>query len=157
MELKRGIIIVSVATIFIIVCLTLTYFLIIGRSCRTMDCFEKSADKCFPTRIYKISNGNIFYYRIRPSLGKVCKLEIKIKELSIDSPIELKNLFEGKSMHCKIPKEIFSSEFIELGKSMDYCTGPLKEAMYELMIQRMYDLSVKQMSGVVSEMEKALK
>ncbi len=156
MKIKRGLLIILILVISLTLFSTLTYFFVIGRSCNTTTCFEKSATRCIPTRFNKINNGNTFYYRIKTSFGDSCNLKIKIKKLDVNTPTELREIFEGKEMHCKIPKDIFDSEFIQLGNSIDYCTGPLKEAMYELMIKRMYDLSVKQMGDVVLEMEKTL-
>jgi len=156
MEIKRDVLVILIFVSFLVLGSVLFYFFVLGKSCNNLACFEISANKCSPARYNKIYNGNIFYYRISTSFGGICNLEIKIKEFGENTDPELRELFEGKNMYCKIPKGIFNSEFVKLGNSIDYCTGPLKEAMYELMIKRMYDLSVKQMGDVILEMGKTL-
>lgn len=132
------------------------YYFVLGKTCSDEACFDAAARQCRPATYLKSNNGNIFRYEIMYSLTTNCKLEISVDEVSRNTPRDIAVLFEGKSMLCSIPKHAFSSEFLKLNSALDYCHGTLKEAMYELMIQRLYDLAVKQMGDVILEIENTL-
>lgn len=77
--------------------------------------------------------------------------------MAIGTDLDVKTLLEGKSMTCKIPKSKLSEiELDNMKDLLNYCTGPLKEGMYELLLKRMYALVVSQMSNIVKESEKVL-
>ena len=150
---KRGIIVIVIALAIIAIFLI---FWTYEKNCYTDECFDNAARKCNKAEYVKIDNGNTFKYDIERSYGDSCRLNIKIEEIDDAHGQELKNLFQGKSMTCDIPKDKFNVEFLKLENSIDYCHGILKEAMYELILQRIYDLAVKQIGDVVFEIEDVL-
>ncbi len=150
---KRGIVVIVVAVA--VISLFLIFFTY-EKNCYTDECFDNAAKKCNKAEYVKLDNGNTFRYNIERSYSSNCKLIIKIEEINDAHGQELKNLFEGKSMQCEIPKDKFNIEFLKLENSIDYCHGILKEAMYELMLQRIYDLAVKQIGDVIFEIEDVL-
>lgn len=151
---KKRIIVLAIAFLFVFL---FVYYFFIGKTCDDEACFDKAARQCRPATFLKSNNGNIFKYEIIYSVSENCKLDISVIEIGSNTPRDLARLFEGKGMTCSIPKAAFTSEFLKLNSALDYCHGPLKEAMYELMIQRLYNLAAKQMGDVVFEIENTLK
>lgn len=144
--------------IIVIILASLFYFFgVIKPKCTTDSCFNENLQKCSPVKYTRIHNNNVYKYTISRSLGSKCKLTVENKKMATGTDYDTIILLEGKSMKCKIPK-LKASE-IELDNMKDllnYCTGPLKEGMYELLLKRMYTLIVSQMSDIVKEAEKTL-
>ncbi len=151
---KKRIIVLAIASLLIF---SFAYYFFIGKTCDDESCFDLAARQCRPATFLKTNNGNVFKYEIIYSIGENCKMDISVIDIGSNTPRDLARLFEDKSMTCSIPKAAFTSEFLKLNSALDYCHGPLKEAMYELMIQRLYDLAAKQMGDVVFEIENTLK
>lgn len=133
------------------------FFGVIKPKCTTDQCFNENLQKCSPVKYTRIQNNNIYKYTISRSLGSSCKLTVKNKKMAIGTDLDTKTLLEGKSMTCKIPKlETQEIELDNMKNLLTYCTGPLKEGMYELLLKKMYALVVAQMSGIVREAEQVL-
>ena len=47
-------------------------------------------------------------------------------------------------------------KFEKMGGNLDYCNGPLKEAMYDAVVKKLYNLVIKDMSTVLDEIERKL-
>ncbi len=152
MDKKR----VAVLAVVIILAVSFYYYFFIGKTCKDESCFDSAARACRPATYLKENNGNVFKYEIIYSLGSNCRLDISVVEIGKNTPKDIARLFEGKKMECRVPKQSFSSEFLKLNSALDYCHGQLKEAMYELMLQRLYDLAAKQMGDVVLEIQDTL-
>lgn len=148
--------------IFIIIIVLILAFLfyffgIIKPKCTTDPCFNENLQKCSPVKYTRLQNNNVYKYTIFRSLGNKCKLTVENKKMATGTDYETISLLEGKSMECKIPKSKASEiELDNMKDLLNYCTGPLKEGMYELLLKKMYALVVAQMSGIVKEAEKTL-
>lgn len=148
--------------IIIIILIFLFAFLIyysglIKPKCATDSCFNQALQKCSPASLTKIKNNNIYSYKISRSLFSKCNLKIKMEKAALGSEIEIKTLLEGRSMSCKIPKSKLKDINInEMKDLLNYCSGPLKEGIYELMLKKMYSLVVGQMSGIIKKTESVL-
>ena|SRR3989344_5775508 len=151
---KRGVIIIIIGVLLI---LSPFYGLIRPKTCDTAGCFEVAAAECKKAEfLFNDGDKTITSYKIIGEEDDNCKLDIKIKEM-ISFSESTKKQFEGKKMTCLIPKEEFSRmKFEEMGGNLDYCSGPLKEAMYESIVKKLYNLVVKDMSAVLDEIEKGL-
>ncbi len=142
--------------IFLLIAIgTLSYALFFYRStCTTDECFNKALQTCSQKQITKVINNNIYKYEITRSVTNNCKLKITFEQAAIGTDVELKNLLEQKSMTCKIPKtEIKKMQIEKLENMLTYCTGPLKEGLYELIIKRMFSNIIVQMSTVLEKIE----
>ncbi len=134
------------------------YFGIIKPKCTTDSCFNKNIKTCTPCKYIRMQNNNLYKYTISRSFSNKCILTIKNKKMAIGSDFDAKNLLEGKSMKCRIPKSKLSEiELDNMKDLLNYCTGPLKEGIYELLLKRMYALVVSQMSHIVKEAEQVLR
>jgi len=74
-----------------------------------------------------------------------------------DADAETKTNFEGKSMKCLVPtNEISEKSINEMENTLSYCTGPLKEAIYEVIIKRMYSYFVKNIDVFVEKLNETM-
>ncbi|MEK6974000.1 MAG: hypothetical protein AABW41_02070 [Nanoarchaeota archaeon] len=141
----------------IIVILIVAYFIstiLIPKNCnQDRECFNKKASYCVPAVYKPESQGNIFSYRILGSTpNNSCTIEIKLEKASIASSQETKELFEGKSMTCKFPKQQLAVAPIqETSNILNYCTGPLKEATLEMMIRKLYGTIAQNLGDVLNQ------
>lgn len=127
---------------------------LIKPSCTTDACFNQALQKCSPVSYDKLKNNNLYSYEISRSLFSYCNLNIKFEEAALGSEVEIKTLLEGKSMHCKLPKSNLKNiDINEMKDLLNYCSGPLKEGLYELMIKKMYSLIIGQMSSIIKQSE----
>ncbi len=151
---KRGLIVIVVG---ILIILSLVYFIFTPKDCKTSGCFETAALKCDKASIkVRESNGSISQYTIKGGERNNCLLHIKLEKIGSSSQ-EMQNRFEGKDMLCKIPKNEFSRmKLEEMGSNLDYCHGPLKEEIYDVIIKKLYNLVVRDMSSILQEVERVL-
>ena len=153
---KRGVIFIIISVILV---LTPFYFIFGPENCETKGCFETAADECSSTKYVFKEDDQITesVYKINGEEGDNCELLIEIKGVSDKYSQTTRMQFEGKSMTCLIPKEEFSRmTFEEMGANLDFCYGPLKEAMYEAVVKKLYNLVVKDMSTILDEVERSL-
>ena len=121
-------------------------------------CFDAKLSECRPAQVTTIKNNNAYQYWVGNSLGNLCEVNIKLLKVEAGAAPEFKELLEGKEMKCKIPKEELESIKIEeFDNLLQYCHGELKEGLYELIIQRMYELVVSQLGDIIAEAQKVLR
>ena len=53
--------------------------------------------------------------------------------------------------------EMRKLEILEMNNIMQYCTGPLKESLYELIIKRMYELIIVNLGEIAEEAKNIMK
>ena len=152
---KRGYIFIIIG---ILILLSPIYFIFKPKTCETAGCFEAAATECKKAKILVDEAGkSVSEYTIKSEEDENCLLEIEVKKLSGDYSQSTKERFEKKSMLCKIPLNEFSRmKFEKMGGNLDYCNGPLKEAMYDAVVKKLYNLVIKDMSTVLDEIERKL-
>ena len=121
-----------------------------------LNCFNELASECQPSKVNMIQEENTFEYAIEGLENDRCTLTITIVEVSEESSPETTSLLEGKSMTCSVPIETDLSSMQQSSDILSYCTGPLKESMYELIIQKMYGVIAQNLGSVISEAKDAL-
>ena len=124
----------------------------IKKNCKQdQECFYAAARECKPAKMINVQNGNYYDYAIKGKRGSNCLVYIKLKRMAPGSPLDLKALFEGKDMACRIPlSELEQTSFAELTGFIGYCHGSLKEAIYEQVITKMYGLIIKNMEDIIA-------
>lgn len=121
-------------------------------------CFSEKAYNCRPAEVYTSRDNNIYYYKINPTIANQCKLFIKFDRAQEGTPSEHITLLEGKSMTCTMPKsEMRKQDVLDMEGIMPYCTGPLKESLYELIVKRMYELIIINLEEISTEADKIMK
>ena len=121
-----------------------------------LTCFNEAALQCKPALVNIIQEGNTFEYTVEGIEDNNCILSITVTEVNKETSEETIAALEGKSMECAIPLETNIVEIQENADIMTYCTGPLKEAMYEIIIQRMYGVIAQNMGSIISEAKEVL-
>lgn len=146
--------------IFIIVVVVYLFFFsgFFKKDCgQDTNCFNSMAQKCKPSTYLNIKDGSYYEYKIKGSEKDNCIIYVKLEKMAPGSSIDLINSFQGKDMICSIPKqELNNIDILDMESFLNYCTGPLKEAIYELMIKKLYGLIIQNMGDIVTEIQKQL-
>lgn len=145
-----------IAGIIIILIVLLGIYFFYKKSCKDDECFNEALYKCKPAKYFGYRNNNLYFYKISRSFFSKCKLHVEVERMAIGSERDLIELLEGKSMKCKIPKTVVVS-LDEMENLLDYCHGELKEGLLQLMVERLYGLVVRDISGVVKKAEEIIK
>jgi len=133
------------------------YFGLVKKTCTTEECFQQSLQKCDMSAYAKVQNFNYYVYTIEGKSKNMCKLNINLAKMAAGSPPEKIDIFEGKDMNCMIPmEEISTASTEEINSIIKYCTGPLKEAMYEQIIQKLYTIVVGNLGEIIEDIEETL-
>ncbi len=159
---RNRIITVSVIFLVILILAIILYFTSRTTDCKSdISCFDRMLSMQRPAKFTDIDEGVIYQYTSKQcnigSSNKKGNMEIKLLKLQEGSSQELKSLFEGKEMCCNIPKENLTATYLRKEEeTLDYCSGPLKEAMYELMLRKLYTVIAKNIGSIATEMRNAL-
>lgn len=151
MKRKYWVLIISVVVVLIFGAV-----FIYKKNCEDEECFNEALYKCSPAKFYGYRNNNLYYYKISRSLLRDCILRVKVQRMAIGTEPDLIRLLERKSMKCNIPKDM-KLTLDKMENLLTYCHGELKEGLYQLMLERLYALVVRDMKGIIEEAEKALK
>ncbi len=144
--------------LLVIIIIILFYLGIYQKTCLDESCFEKALSKCSSAQYVKQRNNNLYVYTIFNSFKEDCNINIKLEKIAPGSDPDLVKLLEGKSMQCKIPKDILSSTYLDnLDNTLQYCHGELKEGILELIIKKMYTLIIENLDEIKKESKEFLK
>jgi len=113
-------------------------------------CFNQLAAQCQRTRVILEKEGNTFEYAIQGQKKEMCVVSIKILALDPTYDEETRTLLEQKSMTCQLPKDRLQ-RLTETEAVIDYCSGPLKEGMYELIIKKLYGALAENLGSVLQK------
>jgi hypothetical protein len=109
-------------------------FITRSKLCENEKCFFDSLSECKKVYFAKEDSEYSWLYIISKEVsGDSC--EVKISLLSVKQEPINSRMLQGKEMVCIVPKT--RTDFPE--KDISRCTGPLKEEIQDLIIQRMYD------------------
>jgi len=127
------------------------------KTCNDEDCFMKSLQTCSYAKWLSIKNYNYYLYTIEGNTDSSCKIDVELKKMAEGTPIDQLIKFEGKWMKCTIPQtEITKMTSANFDNMLTYCTGPLKEAMYELIIEKLYTIIIQNMGSIMGAVEDTL-
>ena len=112
------------------------------------NCFHQAFYECSKAKVIGYQNDNTFEYRVLKQQGDNCVVNIKLIEVNPEVDQATKERFQDKEMVCTLPiTEGFTTN------KLNYCQGPLKEAIYETTIQKMYNLLAQSLGEIISEMK----
>ncbi|MFH1456224.1 MAG: hypothetical protein ABIF40_04715 [archaeon] len=127
------------------------------KTCTDSECFDAALVKCQPAKYEVVKNNNLYSYIIKREMGDICKIEIKLLAMAEGSDVTKVAQFEGKSMICEVPKDHLNDVSSDNLKGiLNYCSGELKEALYEEIIKKLYGLVLINLEDVASEIDGAL-
>lgn len=124
---------------------------------KDQGCFRQNEIDCKRSTVQVIKDGNLFSYTIDKKRQNTCYVSVSVVEVNPNSGQELKGAFEGKSMYCQIPlDQIKKVSVISNNDIFDFCTGPLKEATYELIIKKLYSVIAQNLGPILSKADQAI-
>lgn len=148
-----------IVTIFLVGALFAAYELgAFKKTCTDDACFKAALDKCDYAKFLTTKNYNYYLYTIQGTSNGDCRVDVSLEKMAVGTPPEKIAQFEGKSMKCYLPKsEIAKMEAFQFENMLNYCTGPLKEEMYQLIIEKLYTIVIQNMGDIVGAVESTLK
>jgi len=158
---KFGIDLYRVAMVIVII-FFVSYVVFFGnilkKNCKNDEnCFNQMAAKCSAAKADLLKDENKYEYAIETSIGPNCIINIKLKKMAVGTPADMASKMEGRSMKCTVPRDLLKKNNVnELDNFIDYCSGPLKDSVYEIITNRMYLLFIKNMANITSTVEKDL-
>ena len=131
------------------------FFSGLEKSCSDEACFNEMVKKCSRANFKVDNDGHLFLYTIEGNSKKdFCVISVRLEKLSESTDAKLTDKFLGKEMTCNIPYEFLDViQVTNDQKIMDYCSGPLKEAMLEFMIEKLYGSIAQNFGGILAELE----
>ena len=142
--------------LFLLIVISFVYLKLETNCANDETCFNELAAQCQKARVNLQREGNTFEYTVLGDKKEdKCEVNIKILDLNQEYDEETKTLLENKEMICMIPKEELS-RLTETEAVIDYCSGPLKEALYELIIKRIYGALAENLGPTIKKVEPAL-
>ncbi len=118
-------------------------------------CFNEEAQKCSRAHVRITNNSTTFLYTIKGPEEKSCIINVKVE--NIVEPDDEAIKFIGKDMDCKIQKDQITTNIIsDIPSLMQYCSGPLKETMYEVIIDKMYGTIAQNLGQIMLELREIL-
>ncbi|MFH0751975.1 MAG: hypothetical protein V1914_00055 [archaeon] len=127
------------------------------KTCDDNACFKEALENCAYAKFLTTKNLNYYLYTIKGPTNGACEVDFELKKMAIGTTTEKIKQFEGKWMTCYLPKsEIAKMETVDFEGVLNYCSGPLKEAMYELIIEKLYTIIIKNMGAVIGAVEDTL-
>ena len=125
------------------------FYLSLGINCGyEKSCFDNALENCNRAVYLSEEENTLLEYKIKGYNNEDCVIDIKVVEVSLEAENNIHELFQGKYMTCHI-NEV---ETFTLG-TLTNCTGDLKEAMYELIIQKMYNLLAQNLGDLIYDLQ----
>ena len=142
--------------ILLVVLVIFSFFSFTGKDCKDdFTCYTAAVNSCSKARVYKLNEDNVYEYRVLGGTKDVCKIKITLIEMKQGTSYNLIQKFEGKSMTCTVPRDVLRKSSLEnVNNLVTYCTGPLKEAIYELLVEKMYSLIIANLEQYVDEIDR---
>ena len=128
------------------------------KNCADDQCFLDALKECKYAKEISIRNLNYYRYTINGKDNGNCKVEVTLVKMALGTAPEKISKFEGKGMKCELPRtEINQMQALNFDSMLNYCTGPLKESMNELMIEKLYTVIIKNMGAIIGAVEDTIK
>jgi len=142
-----------ISLIFILVISVLIY---LPKDCgENKECFIEKAQTCSKAKLISNIEGNLYEYEIKSQKRDDCIFSIKLKRMKENTDYKMVHLLEGKEMLCKVPLEKFKEDPLkDMRDYMDYCSGPLKESLLQLTVERLYSIVVSNIGNINDELQK---
>ncbi|MFH1637877.1 MAG: hypothetical protein ABIB71_05615 [Candidatus Woesearchaeota archaeon] len=139
-------------TAIVIITFLLYNFGYIKKTCDTDACFQRSLNSCSPTKYITLNNMNYYKYSIMGQRASGCRINVELVRMAEGTPPDKVERFEGKGMACIVPRDKLKSlNSTNIEGMLGHCSGPLKEAMYEHIIEKLYTIVIANLGNVIEE------
>ncbi len=121
------------------------YFLFFSeKECKNEECFLQGLWKCKRVSFISEKENAAWHYSIKGKTKDACKVDVTALDVNAEEKTAL--ALQGKSMSCLVPKEtVYMPE-----EKLEYCNGLLKEAIQDIIIERMH-LYIVQNIGIINK------
>jgi hypothetical protein len=144
-NIKRRLLISALILVLALIIFT-GYFLIFQtRTCESDKCFDQALAKCKKYSLIREDAQAAWLYKVLGKEGDNCKMEVTLLHVK-SGQIESEEL-EGKSMVCTVPRGSKDNPEEDISR----CTGPLKEGIQEIIIQRMHNYLLENIQEISRE------
>ena len=128
-----------------------------GKNCQNDEqCINDRAKECARATAQITVDGNLQQYTIKSDKKDTCLLEIEMITVGDDAEQKIKDLLENKAMVCEIPKQILQEvSLTDIDHISDYCTGQLKEALQEILIEKLYSVIIANLGQISLSLQNA--
>ena len=147
-------------TVTIITIIVIEAFLlgVVKKSCDNDECFKTALNKCSTAKYLQLQNYNYYKWNINGKDNGNCDVDIMLVKMASGTPVDKVTLFEGKEMACKIPLSVLEKkDNTQIENVLNYCTGPLKEATYQSIIERLYTVIISNLGDAIKELYNTIK
>lgn len=152
----RNVLLILVIVFFIVF---LIFFSgIVKKDCKDdLNCFNSKAYACKAAKVQTHINNNVYEFNIYGPSSNTCVIRATLVQMAQSVPLENREKLEGKEMTCRIPRSILKEQsIVEIKNIIDYCSGPLKEGLYEVLIDKMYSLIIQNLDAITKDVRKEL-
>ncbi len=140
---KKSIMIAIVMVIILLIIFVFWMLIFKTKNCNDESCYADAISSCKKVSFNKEDAQAVWRYTILGDIGgDVCKIRVELlrmKEGTIDAEV-----LQGKGMICNVMK----SDYQNPEKDMKLCSGPLKEELQDIIIQRMHNYILKNLGEV---------
>jgi hypothetical protein len=103
-------------------------------------CFTEAFSTCSKASYQHSEDNNVYLYEIKGDEGNKCVLTVHLDKVGMEVTDTIKTNLENKGMLCEVGKETNIYNTKELNTD---CTGPLKEAILQMTVERLYAVMVQ--------------
>ena len=133
----------------LVIALLVLIVLMNARNCESNEeCFNRYASKCSRATANVVAQDNVFLYEVQGKKTeegvKNCIVKVTLVRLEESATPNLKKALEGRGMLCHVPRTLLAeTPLSHIENINDYCTGPLKEVLLQISLEKLYDVVVK--------------
>jgi len=145
-NIKKRVLIAITILIIIIICSVIYLTVLKTEKCSDQECFFSSLENCERTSWVNENEKSTYKYTILSNIDKQkCKVNVQLLNLKQGSAENERLL--TKSMICNVQK----TETQSPDKDLSMCSGPLKEEMQNLIIQKMHNYLLENIGEIKEE------
>ncbi len=118
--------------------------------CSDKECFDQYLVECRRVKWTNNAEEAVWAYRIEGASQAECRVGVTL--LSVKTGQADLGIAEKKSMTCYLPLNVVLTP----GENLEYCTGPLKETMQDLIIKKMHSYILENLGRINEELTRAI-
>jgi hypothetical protein len=143
---RNKIIILAAILVFLAITIFFTFFY--AKKCKDANCFNSMLAKCKKAEFLNSKEDSTWLYSIKGSNKDKCVVNVKNVLIKLDEA----KAVQGKSMLCYLPKGVV----IAPESALDECHGMLKEALQDIIIERMHTYIVQNIGQISESLKKPI-
>lgn len=143
---RNKVIILALILIFLVITAYFTFFY--TERCKDIDCFNSMLAKCKKTTFLNEKEDSAWLYSIKGTSNGKCVVDVNNRWIKLE---EGKSV-QGKSMACYMFKGVVTDPESDLNE----CHGLLKEALQDIIIERMHTYIVQNIGQISENLKKPI-